>query len=240
MIQKSKTALVTGGTKRIGKAICDYLASRGYAMALHYHHSGREAQRTARAIRRTGGICEIFACDLSNEEQTGRLITDVLKQFSRLDLLINNASLFEPSMIKGSVMTSLDRHFAINFKAPFILTAQFAQKCKKGNIINILDTHIINHKTRHAAYLLSKKALAELTKLAAVEFAPHIRVNGIAPGLILPPAKARSGYLERLAKQIPLKEIGRVDQITQSIEFLICNAYLTGQIIFVDGGEHLL
>jgi NAD(P)-dependent dehydrogenase (short-subunit alcohol dehydrogenase family) len=234
------TALVTGGARRIGKAVCHSLAADGYAVALHYHHSNREARETAKAIRKKGGVCELFDCDLADEEQTTNLITDVLKRFSRLDVLVNNASIFEPSLIKNFDTKSSDRHFAVNFKAPFILTAQFAQKCKKGNIINILDTRIIKNRTQHAAYLLSKKALAELTKLAAVECAPRIRVNGIAPGLILPPADTEPEYLKRLAGRVPLQKIGHVDHITRSVEFLLSNSYLTGQIIFVDGGEHLL
>ena len=243
MTQKYKAkgvVLVTGGAKRIGRAICLSLASMGYKIALHYHHSSSEAERTAKAIRQKRGVCEIFFCDLSNQQHVASLIPNVLKKFLRLDTLINNASIFESSTIRSLSLTSLKQYFSINFNTPYILTAQFAQKCKKGQIINILDTHIVSNKTRHAAYLLSKKALCELTKLSAVELAPHIRVNGIAPGLIIPPVGANSGYLERLAKKIPLKKRGNVHQIVQSIEFLLNNPFLTGQIIFNDGGEHLI
>lgn len=235
-----KTVLITGGAKRIGRALCLSLASGGYTIALHYHHSVRKAQKTAETIRRKGSECELFPCDLSNEQQTGRLISDVLKKFSRLDVLINNASVFKPSTIKSSGIPTLHRHFSVNFNAPYILTNRFAKECKKGNIINILDTHIVNHKTRHAAYLLSKKALCELTKLSAVELAPHIRVNAVSPGLILPPVQTASDHLTRLTKKIPLKKKGTVDQITQTIMFLLNNPYLTGQVIYNDGGEHLI
>ena len=233
-------ALVTGGAKRIGKAICLSLSSMGYKIALHYHKSGTEAKRVAKTIWQKGGICELFSCDLSDEHQTIALIPSVLKKFSRLNVLINNASIFEPTTIKSSELIWLDRHFAVNFKAPYVLTAQFARKCQKGHIINILDTHIVDNKTSHANYLLSKKALGELTKLSAVELGPYIRVNGVSPGLIFPPAQARTGYLEKRAKNIPLKKKGDVNQITRSIEFLLNNPYLTGQIIFNDGGEHLM
>lgn len=243
MIKKNKTqgvALVTGGAKRIGKAICLSLSSRGYKIALHYHKSDAQAKSVAKTIWQKGGTCKTFSCDLSDEQQAAALIPSVLKEFSRLDVLINNASIFEPATIRNSKPALLDRHFAVNFKAPYVLTTQFAAKCQKGHIINILDTHITDNKTSYATYLLSKKALGELTKLSALELAPHIRVNGIAPGLIFPPAHARAGYLEKLAKKIPLKKKGSIDQITQTIEFLMNNPYVTGQIIFNDGGEHLI
>jgi len=235
-----KVALVTGGAKRIGRSICFSLASKGYKIALHYHRSSAEAKKVAKIINQKGGSCQLFSCDLFDQGQTSMLIPNVLKKFPKLDLLVNNASVFEPSTIKNLDLKMLNRHFAVNFNAAYILTAQFAQKCKKGNIINILDTHIVNNKTRHASYLLSKKALCELTKLSAVELAPHIRVNAISPGLIFPPAKAGSGYLDRLAKKIPLRKKGHVNQINQSIEFLLNNPYITGQIVFNDGGEHLI
>ena len=238
---KSKpTALVTGGAKRIGKALCLALAQRGLRMALHYNRSRQEAQEVADTINRNGGTCRLFPCDLSDPDQVSQLIASVLKSFSKLDVLINNASIFKPSLIKGADLTSLREHFAVNFEAPFLLTAQFAKNCRKGHIINILDTHIVRGSTRHAAYLLSKKALCELTKMSAAELAPRIRVNGIAPGLILPPEKSGAGRLERLAKDIPLRTKGNVTQITQTVDFLLNNTYITGQVIFVDGGEHLL
>ena len=234
------TVLVTGGAKRIGRALCLALADRGFRIALHYNRSRSEAQKVADAINQNGGTCQLFACDLYDARQTGRLIPDILKHFSKLDILINNASIFKPSVIKGADLISLREHFAANFEAPFLLTAQFAEKCRKGHIINILDTHIVRNSTRHAAYLLSKKSLGALTKMSAAELAPHIRVNGIAPGLILPPEKSGAGRLERLAKDIPLRTKGNVTQITQTVDFLLNNTYITGQVIFVDGGEHLL
>ena len=234
--QVQPTVLVTGGAKRIGRALCLALASRGFLIALHYHRSRSETQKVADKINREGGTCRLFACDLSDPRQAGRLIPDILKRFSQLDVLINNASLFRPSLIKGAGLTALREHFAVNFEAPFLLTAQFAKHCRRGHVLNILDTHIVRHTARHAAYLLSNKALCALTKLSAAELAPHIRVNGIAPGLILPPEKSGAGYLQRLAKDIPLQTKGDVKQITQAVDFLLDNTYITGQVIFVDGG----
>jgi len=239
-IKTQPTVLITGGARRIGKAICLSLASRGFNIAVHYHHSRPDAQKVAAEIRRHGGTCEIFRANLTDPGQTADLIPKVLKRFPKLDVLINNASVFKTSTVKNQGFKSLREHFTVNFEAPFLLTSTFARVCKQGNIINLLDTHIVKNTTRHAAYLLSKKALCELTRIAAAELAPRVRVNGIAPGLILPPEHSKSGYLDRLAKDIPLRRKGKSEQITQTVLFLLDNPYITGQVIFNDGGEHLL
>ncbi len=234
-----KVALVTGGAKRIGEAICRALASSGYSIALHYSTSSAEADQTAKRIHKEGGVCATFACDLADAHAAEDLVPSVLEEFGRLDVLVNSASIFEKSSLEAGSLELWDRHFAINFTAPYILMRSFARYAKEGNIINFLDTHIFRNKTTHAAYLLSKKALAELTKMAAVEFAPRIRVNAIAPGIILPPASQKDGYLDRLAKQIPLQRKGALENVTNAVLFLLGSDYVTGQVIYEDGGEHL-
>jgi len=233
------TVLITGGAKRIGKAMALSLASCGYRIILHYNQSEKEAQRLQKQIEKLGGACLLVRADFSNRDQTVNLIPGILKQCPTINLLINNASLYKPSTIQDVDIDSLYNHFSINFHAPYILTAQFAKYCQRGHIINILDTHVLSNQTGHSEYLLSKKALLELTKMAAVELAPKIRVNGIAPGLILPPEDAQKGHLDRLARKIPLRKKGDVHQITLSLKFLLENPYVTGQILFNDGGEHL-
>lgn len=238
--QTRGTALVTGGAKRIGAAIALRLAHLTFNLALHCNQSKKEAQALAKQIRDTGAHCEIFACDLSDPQETSQLIEKVCRAFPDLNLLINSASVFKKSTLKTATLESLDEHFNINFKAPFILSRDFANLCKKGHIINILDTNVVKNKTHYLTYLLSKKSLMELTKAMAVELAPDIRVNAIAPGLILPPLDQGTDYLDRLAKNIPLKTKGDPRQIAQCVEFLVTNPYLTGQILFNDGGEHLI
>jgi len=216
------------------------LSSLGYSVALHYHHSQEMAEHTASEIRKKRGVCELFPCDLADQQETSTLIKEVHKRFPALCVLINNASLFEQSRFLSSDLRLWNEHFAVNLRAPFILCAEFKAVCKKGLIINILDTHIVKNKTNHAAYLLAKKALAELTKMAAVEFAPDIRVNGIAPGCILPPKGKSNEYLETQAQKVLLRKRGSVSNITRSVQFLLENDYVTGQVIFCDGGEHLI
>jgi len=235
-----KTALVTGGAQRIGQAICLHLAAGGYGIALHYHRSAKAAQATALRIRKAGGHCEIFGCDLADARAAQKLVPAVKKKLPGLDLLVNNASIFEKSTLAQPGLSAFDRHWAINFRAPYILSRHFARSCPKGHIINILDTNITKYKTSYFDYLLTKKTLAEFTQLAAVELGPRIRVNGIAPGLILPPAGQGERYLQKRARRIPLRKKGNSDAVLKSLDFLLTNSYVTGQIVFADGGEALV
>ena len=180
-------ALITGSAKRIGKKIAQFLASEDYDVAIHYNKSDSEAKKVADKLIKYGITTSIFKADLNDEKSVLKLIHNVQNEFSNLNLLINNASIFVESSLVETDEELLNRTLNINFKAPFILSREFAKKCTEGQIINILDTRISKNSTSHFVYSISKKALAEFTKLAAVELAPGVRVNGIAPGLILPP-----------------------------------------------------
>ncbi len=240
MRDKSKgTVFITGGAQRIGHHVALSLSRAGYTIALHYHTSIEAAQKTAREIKKKGGRCHLFPCDLANEIRTQKLIRSVQRECPDLNVLINNASIFEKSTLDKYNLDSLNRHFVINFIAPYILTAEFAKVCRKGSIINFLDTHVTGNRINHFDYLLSKKTLSEMTKMAAVALAPHIRVNAVAPGLILAPRGKGKDHLERLAKNIPLQRRGNVDNISAAVEFLIADNYITGHTVFCDGGEHL-
>lgn len=233
-----QAALVTGASDRIGKAIALALADAGFNIALHYNNSEQKADQTKSEILAKNVNCETFKADLKSQNETIELISSVYERFN-LTLLINNASLFIPDKLTDGNDQMFDDIFQINFKAPYLLTREFAKKSKSGLIINLLDTNISKNSTQHFNYLLSKKFLEVFTKMSAVELAPNIRVNGIAPGLILPPEGQDNLYLERLSKEIPLKRIGDVKNISDSVLFLIKNNFLTGQIIYVDAGENL-
>ncbi len=234
-----QAALVTGGTKRIGKSIVMALADMGYDIALHYHRSRALAQKTAAQLRAKGRRCQIFQYNLANQQEAEGIIPTVMRYFPALQVLVNNASIFFPSTLTRSNPDKLDRAMGVNFRAPYILSGHFARHCSRGCIINLLDTHIMRDTTSHADYLLSKKALADLTRLQAAEFAPRIRVNAVAPGLILPPASKGQAYLKKLARTIPLKRKGNPAYIAHAVRFLLENDFVTGQTVFVDGGEHL-
>jgi len=237
----AKTALITGASKRVGKAMVIHLASQGWNIAIHYNSSETEAQlfQQELAVKFQAQQFGIFGADLNNASEVEKLIPEVMKTMPDLDLLINNASLFEPALLGKTSTEFLDRQMNVNFKAPFILTRNFAQTFKSGVIVNIVDTRIVTNKSGFAAYSISKKALWELTKMAALEFGPGIRVNAIAPGLTLPPIDKGEDYLLKLAEKIAMKRTGGLDPIMKSLDYILNNDYLTGQLLFCDGGENL-
>ena len=237
----ARTALITGASKRVGKAMVIHLASQGWNIAIHYNSSETEAKLLQKELENEFPTQQfrIFGADLNYAQEVERLIPEVMKTMLHLDLLINNASLFEPALLGKTSTEFLDRQMNVNFKAPFILTRNFAQTFKSGVIVNIVDTRIVTNKSGFAAYSISKKALWELTKMAALEFGPGIRVNAIAPGLTLPPIDKGEDYLLKLAEKIAMKRPGGLDPILKSLDYILNNDYLTGQLLFCDGGENL-
>jgi pteridine reductase len=233
------TAFITGAAKRIGKEIALSLAKSGYNIALHFNNSLNEAKILQSEIKNLNVKCEIFQCDFSKESEVLKLIKNAYEVFPYINTLINSASIFEKSTILQTKTSLFDDIFNVNFKAPFILSKEFALHSKKGNIINLLDTKINKNGNSYAAYTLSKKLLKDFTLMSAKEFAPEIRVNGIAPGFILPPDDANKGYINSNAINIPLNTTGNISYITDAVDFLLNNNYITGQIIYIDGGQHL-
>jgi pteridine reductase len=236
-----KTALITGGAMRIGKAMATHLAANGWNVAIHYNKSEAPAKELADSLTQhyPGQNFYTFGADLTKDSEIEQLIPKVIDKMGAPSLLINNASVFEPKPFKETSIAFFDEQMAVNFKAPFILSRDFAILCKIGNIINFVDTRITSNKSNFAAYTLAKKALWELTKMSAFELGPEIRVNAIAPGLTLAPAEKGEDYLWNLAKHIPMKRPGGLEPILKSLDFILNNDYLTGQLLFCDGGENI-
>ena len=233
-----KAALVTGGSDRIGREIALTLADMGYDIALHYYTSEEKASQTQKLIEAKNAECKIYRADFNKPEETITLFKNVEKDFD-IEILINNSSIFSETSLKDDNFKNFDRFFNINFKAAYILTKLLAVNKKKGLIINISDAKSTKNKTRNFDYLLTKKMLSEFTKLSAVELAPEIRVNGIAPGIILAPKGKDYDYINNLAQHTPLKKIGSLENISEAVRFIIKNEFISGQIIYVDGGMNL-
>ena len=237
----NQTALITGAARRVGKAMAQHLASQGWNIAIHYNTSDLEARLFCDEL--VGAYpnqqFEIFKADLNLPEEVELLIPQVLQKMKGFHLLINNASVFEPANLGDTSTGFLDSQMNVNFKAPFILIRDFAQTLKSGVIVNFVDTRIVTNQSNFAAYSISKKALWELTKMAALEFGPDIRVNAIAPVLTLPPEEKGEDYLLKLAEKIAMKRPGGLEPILKSLDFILNNDYLTGQLLFCDGGENL-
>lgn len=240
MATTKPVALVTGAAQRIGKSVALMLAARGYDIVLHYHRSEKQAEKTAKDITSLGAHCLLVQADLTDTHQVQSLIPLVKKEFKRLDLLVNCASIFKPSGLTSRSLGSFDDHYTINVRAPYILMSAFAAIIKKGHVINFLDTDIDKDQTTHIAYIMSKKSLADLTRLAAVELAPKIRVNAVCPGLILPPVGQPNTDMKRRASKLPLKRRGYPKHINAAIAYLLDNDFVTGEFMYCDGGERLI
>ncbi|MCX6236305.1 MAG: SDR family NAD(P)-dependent oxidoreductase [Bacteroidia bacterium] len=238
----AKVALITGSAVRLGREIAFHLAYSGWDLALHYRSSSKEIFdfEAELKIRYPDQRFHIFQTDLGVKEQTQNLIKQVIDRFGHLDLLVNSASVFEPSSLKETSTDLMIRHMMVNYVSPFILMRDFANIADNGQIINIADARIKNNKSDYLSYSLSKKSLWELTKMAALELAPHFRVNAIAPGAVLTPAGKDQRYLEKVAVNTPMKISSGVNSVLKSIDFIIDNEDLTGQLIYCDGGAHLL
>ena len=236
-----QTALITGASKRIGKAIAEYLAEKGWNIIIHFNYSENPAKFLAANLRSKfpNQKFDIIKANLSNSNEAIGLIPKVIAEFGEFNLLVNNASVFNSGYLKETSLELFNAQFDVNFKAPFFLIRDFENYCKQGNIINLVDTRMTSNKSNFAAYSLSKKALWELTKMAALEFSPQIRVNAIAPGVTLTPTDKDDGYLYELAKNIPMKKPGGVEPILKSISYILENNHTTGQLLFADGGENL-
>ena len=236
-----RTALVTGGAKRLGRLMSLALAEDGWDIALHCNRSRAEAEIVCEEIRNLGRRSTLHTANLREDTEITRLVPEVAEAHPNLTLLVNNASTFDPGTLTETDFELFHSQFGINFKAPFFLSRDFRNHVQRGHIVNLLDTRITSHrKHQHAAYTLAKKTLAALTTMAAVEFAPEIRVNGIALGPVIAPPDESSDYLERSAQRTPLLRPGSPEPVIATLRFLLGNEHLTGQIIFCDGGENLL
>lgn len=233
-----KAALITGGATRLGRHFAEYLAEVGYDIALHVNSSHQEAEIVVKVIRAKGRKCEIFHCNFLTDDLEA-LIQSVKQRFPGFNLLLNSASVYEPAPIGTTELALLERQFRVNLFTPLLLTRYFAHAVQVGQVINIIDNKIAYHQYPYAAYLLSKKSLAELTRMAALEFAPRLRINGIAPGVVLPAAQRISDYVEWRIEAIPVNHQGKPNHLVQALHYLLENSFVTGQILFVDGGESI-
>ncbi len=236
---KSPAVLVTGAGTRLGSLFARHMATLGYDLALHCNSSLDKARQLAQALQSGGSQCEIFVQDFSEAFEVDSFVANVQARFPRLACIINNASAYEPALAQNTSRELLESQFRVNFVTPFLLAGSFARRVGSGHIINILDNKIAYHQFQYAAYLLSKKSLADFTKMAALEFAPHIRVNGISPGVTLPGETRGNDYLSWRIDGIPLKKKGSDVQLMAALDYLLNNDFVTGQILFVDGGESL-
>ncbi len=236
MFIKDKTVLVTGGAVRIGSAICTAFAQAGAKVIIHYNKSGAQAAELLKLIGGKRAGHRTVKCELSNLAAVERLIPSL----DKIDLLVNNASVYFPCPLGKENIAIAEKQFAINLHAPLLLMRKFQeQEIKSGCIINLLDQRIAKTSPNDGSYTLSKKALAEATCTSALQWAPRIRVNGVAPGSILPPLGMEKSKMKIQISMTPMKKAPTPAEVAKACIFLAESDSITGQIIFVDGGQHL-
>ncbi|QPG04570.1 pteridine reductase [Salinimonas marina] len=236
-------ALITGAARRIGHHFASTLHAKGYQIIVHYNQSRSEAEQLCRSLNQLRAESAVtIQADLCDMQQVANLAKQVTEISTRLDVLINNASAFYPTPV-GQIQTQdWLTLMGSNVQGPLFLTQALSQQLKDsgGCVINMVDIHAERPLPGHSVYCAAKSALASVTRSLAIELAPAIRVNGIAPGAILWPERPLSeAQKQHLLQSIPLQQLGSVEALSHTAEFLIGNPYITGQIIAIDGGRSI-
>lgn len=244
---QGEVALVTGGARRIGAAICRALAAEGAAIIVHHHRSKPEAIALVEELRQGGAQAWTLRADLSKARDRGRMLHDARKTAGApVTLLVNNASTFPESTVANLSREELRQAVEVNAWAPFALSRTFAEELpsgRRGAVVNLIDARISDYDWQHVGYWLAKRMLADLTRLCAVDFAPGVRVNAVSPGPVLAPEDERGRsdpeFLKRMAKHVPLRQTPTPADVADTVVHLLSSRSVTGQIINVDGGRHL-
>ena len=244
MINKN-TALITGASQRLGKEMAICLAKKGFDLVIHYNKSQAQATQLLQELKQNYNINgTTIDGDLSDKSSAKKIANFMFENYPNWNLLINNSSIFNKSKFLDDLDEEFENNLAIHLTSPLYLSNFFAKnviakKIKNAQIINMLDKNIARTNTVYFYYLLSKKFLAEFTKMLALEIAPHIRVNGIAPGYVALETIVSTEYAEKIITKIPLQKICDIKNIIQTLEFLLENDFINGQILSIDGGASL-
>lgn len=209
-------------------------------MVIHYRSSTKEAKTLRDRLHDFGVKSWIVQMDFDSETDFSEFIYLVRQQVGNLDFLVNNASVFPAGNVEKIEFDNLIKSIKINSWAPFSLTRSFVKEFDQGKVINMLDTRVAGYDWDHVGYYLSKLLLERITKMLALKYAPEFTVNGVAPGLITPPAGGSEQYLERRLGRVPLETHGEKTDVAEAVLFLLQSSFITGQIIYVDGGRNLL
>jgi len=239
---QGKLAFVTGSAKRIGRAIAIELAKRGATVGIHHRAKNSEADaiETLRLVREAGGSGEIFQAELTDIQQVQEMFDDVRDAFGKLQILVNSASVFSPGTAVDTTEDLWNDQMDSNAKAPFFVAQHAARLMSEGKIINIADVAGEVIWPGYFAYSVSKAALIAVNRGLAKSYAPHIQVNAIAPGPVLFPEYYSDEQKRSAVERTLLKRPGSPDDIVNAVIFLIENDYITGELIHVDGGRHVM
>lgn len=241
MASAAPVALVTGGAVRVGRAISSALAEDGYRLIVHYNSSSGPADELVDEIRAKGGESVAIGADLADADEVRRLADEAVAAFGGIDLLVNNASVFPAERLEETDEALWDHTIAVNLKAPFFLIRHLAATLRerKGVVINMADLAGIQTWAAYAAHGISKAGVIHLTRVAARSLAPEVRVNGIAPGTVLPPESMSDEEIRQLAERAPLKRNGSPQDVVRALRYLLQADFVTGETLVVDGGRLL-
>ncbi|TVQ34417.1 MAG: SDR family oxidoreductase [Geminicoccaceae bacterium] len=236
------TALVTGGAVRVGRAFVEALAADGYAVAIHCHGSTEAGENLAARLRADGAEVAVVRADLADDNAVRTLVGEAAARLGPVTTLVNSASIFEPDTSADLDPASFRRQLGINLLAPLLLTRELRAQLPSdsvGNVVNVLDQKVEAPLPDYLSYTLSKTGLATATRLLAIEQAPRMRVNAIAPGLTLPSGAQSQAAFEAVHAQTPLERGNTTADLVHALRYLLAAPAVTGQILYVDGGQRL-
>src|SRR5919108_1943120 len=246
-----RSALVTGAGRRIGRAIARDLAEHGWNVAVHHHSSADEAGQLVGEIEALGRRAVALRADLAKEAEAAGLVAAASRRLGPISLLVNSAAIFEHDLPRTADARSWQRHMAINLRAPLVLVqgllAQLSPASDgdapgqgaEANVINLIDQRVLNLTPHYTSYTISKAGLWALTRHLALALAPQVRVNAIGPGIVLPPPGASETRIAAMRRAMPLRRGAGVEEICACVRFILATPSLTGQMIALDGGQHL-
>lgn len=236
-----KVALVTGGAHRLGRVIALTLGQAGANVVVHYNHSAEQAQSVLQDLAALGVQSDVVAGDLSRVSEVERVIDTAVARWGRLDVLVNNAGIWGSTPIGTVTEARWSELIDTNLRGAFFAAqrATPALRAAGGAIINIADVGALRPWRNHTPYLISKGGIITLTEALAVDLAPNVRVNAVAPGAVLLPDDWTPEQIERSTRNVPLKRLGRPEDVAQAVLYLVQADYVTGVVLPVDGGRHL-
>ncbi len=239
---RGHTALVTGAAHRVGRMLALALGRAGVHVAVHYAHSAQAARETVAQLQALGVRAAAFQADLTQPAAAPRLFAQVQERLGTPRILVNAAAAFVPGRVLDTDLANWNLHLDLNLRAPFLLTQAFARAALPGpgKVVNITDWRAVYPGRKYLAYTISKAGLITLTHMAARELAPGIQVNALALGAVLPPPGHDEAYLQRLVQRTPGRRAIREDEIADALLFLLRNDALTGEVLFLDAGAHLV
>ncbi|HEY3500382.1 MAG TPA: SDR family oxidoreductase [Polyangiaceae bacterium] len=235
---RGKTALVTGAGKRVGRAIAVRLGAAGMRVIVHFRESREGAEETARAIRAAGGDAALVSADLADLDAAARLADEAVATFGSLDLFVASAASFERIPYGALDRAGFERSLRLNLESPFVLAHRLTPELRRqrGSMVFITCTSATAPYKNYLPYVVSKGALRQLVRTLALELAPEVRVNAVAPGTVLPPEDMDPAVLARLVKKIPLARHGSPEDVAEAVRYLAQAEFVTGNEIVVDGG----